>query len=142
MTAVYERMRVELDAESLWQRVGAFGALADWHPQLVRFESYGERPGAWRNLELRDGQRQFERLDEVDPVQHLYRYSTRCPFAPNARYTSEFRIHAASQGSSVVSWSAHFEGSEADEAGEIRRLREFLRSGLENLRNQVACPSP
>ncbi len=133
MIAVSESARVALDAEHLWEEVGRFGELV-WHPWLARVESIGNQPGAMRHMETTDGRRQVERLDEIDPERHLYRYTVQDSSLPFENYRAELRIEARSPRSSWVTWSAHFGVTVGDEGAESDALRRFLRTGLDGLR--------
>lgn len=132
MTAVSESARIAMDAEHLWEEVGRFGELV-WHPLLARVESIGNQPGAMRHMETTDGRRQVERLDEIDPAHHLYRYTIQDSSAPIENYRAELRIDALSARSSWVTWTARFDVTMGDEAAESDAVRRFLRRGLDGL---------
>lgn len=133
MAAVSESARIALDADHLWEQVGRFGELV-WHPLLVRVESIGNQPGAMRHMETTDGQRQVERLDEIDEEQHLYRYTIQDSSLAITNCRAELRIDSLSPQSSWVTWSARFDVAADDEASESDSVRHFLRTGLNGLR--------
>lgn len=66
MPSIIETAQVHMDAGRLWQRIGAFGAVGDWHPMLSRVDSQGDRPGAVRTAHGKDGSTQVEWLLEFD----------------------------------------------------------------------------
>ena len=133
MAQVSESARIGMDASGLWEQVGRFGEFV-WHPLLARVESIGNQPGALRHLETTDGQRQIERLDEIDAEHHLYRYTIQESALPIDNYRAELRIDALSDHSSWVTWSARFDVLAGDEVTEADSVRRFLRMGLDGLR--------
>jgi mxaD protein len=134
-------MQIGLDAESLWRKAGHFGDVGAWHPALARVESEGDQPGAIRRIETRQGDKQVEQLDQIDPVRHLYRYSMKESALPLANYTAEFRIDNADMGTSTVIWSARFEVTAGNEDNGIEIVRQFLKRGLHNLKRTCARPT-
>jgi hypothetical protein len=132
MTAVIECARIPLDVQHLWADLGRFGEVV-WHPLLARVESIGNQPGALRHVETTDGRRQMERLDEIDPGQHLYRYTMQSSALPVANYTGELRMDELSPNSSLVTWSARFDVTDGDAEVEAENIRRFLRVGLDAL---------
>lgn len=136
MPHVSETMIIRMDSESLWQKAGHFGDLGAWHPALAKVESEGEHPGAVRRAETRQGERQVEQLDQVDPERHLYRYSLKEAALPVTNCTAEFRIDSAGEGTSNVVWSASFDVTSGNEQNGVEIVRQFLKRGLLNLKTQ------
>jgi mxaD protein len=132
MTAVIESARIRMDADQLWEKVGGFGEIV-WHPSLARGESIGNRPGALRYVETWDGQRQVERLDEIDARRHLYRYTMQSSGLPIENCTAELRVDALTPEASLVTWSARFDVTAGDEVAGADMVRGFFRAGLEGL---------
>lgn len=71
MPTVTESVLIAKDANSLWRDIGAFGA---WHPMLPSVDAEGEQRGALRTVHGKDGSLQAERLLEMAPRGHAYRY--------------------------------------------------------------------
>jgi len=132
MIAVIESAYIPLTVQQLWAELGHFGEVT-WHPLLERVESIGNQPGALRHVETRDGRRQVERLDEIDPEQHLYRYTMQTSALPVENYVGELRVDELSAQSCLVTWSAHFNVTTDDEDAEAEAIRNFLRVGLDAL---------
>jgi hypothetical protein len=132
MIKIVETTRVTEKADALWRDIGRFGAVGQWHPLLSKVESEGERKGALRAAEGRDGSRQIERLLETVPGQHFYRYRMEKTAMLVRDYTAELRVEDNHDGSSTVIWSAEFEPM-SDETKTIEGIRSFLRTGLDNI---------
>ena len=65
---------VAMNADALWQAIGSFAAIGQWHPMMEKVESQGEQQGSLRTLQMIGGAKLVERLEEVSPTERLYRY--------------------------------------------------------------------
>ena len=141
MPHVIETVQIGMDPDSLWRKAGHFGDVGAWHPALARVDSEGDQPGAIRRVETKQGDKQIEQLDQVDPVRHLYRYSMKETAMPVANYSAEFRIDGSDPGASTVVWSAKFDVTAGNEENGVEIVRQFLRRGLYNLRKTCGRPT-
>ncbi|AEH90818.1 SRPBCC family protein [Mesorhizobium opportunistum] len=132
MTTIVETTRIAERPDALWHEIGRFGAVGEWHPLLDKVESEGEREGCRRTAEAKDGSRQTERLFETDAEQHFYRYGIESTTMPVRDYVAEFKVQDNHDGTSTVVWLAEFQ-PEADEPKATEAIRDFLRTGLNNL---------
>jgi hypothetical protein len=120
--------------EALWQKIGSFQGVGEWHPMLERVEGTGEQPGAFRRPHTTQGQEQVERLEEIDPQQHFYRYSIVTSPMPVSNYVAESRVRENADGTSRVLWSADFKVTNGDESATAQMVRDFFTTGLEALK--------
>ena len=133
MPAISETVRIAKDASALWGEIGRFGAVGAWHPMLASVEADGERPGALRSAQGRDGQTQVERLVASAPDRRSYRYEMASTKMPVANYLAEFQVDDNGDNTSTVRWRAEFDTTSSDGAGTVAAIRAFLRAGLDNL---------
>lgn len=77
MTEIVETVRVGQPADTLWKKIGGFGAVGPWHPMS-------------------------ERLLEFMPEQRFYRYGMETTPMPVRDYAAEFRIEGDSRDASTV----------------------------------------
>jgi hypothetical protein len=138
MTRVKASEEFPADAEALWQEIGSFQGVGNWHPLLASVSGFGESPGSVRNVTSRDGQKQIERLREVNPAEHYYRYDVISTKMPVAQYKGELRIQDSGDRTSRVVWSSAFRVKSGDEAKTAEMVRQFLQTGLENLKSRYA----
>jgi Polyketide cyclase / dehydrase and lipid transport len=127
---------IPVDADVLWRRVGSFQSVEDWHPMLASVNGEGERPGAVREAVTTQGQRQVERLREVDPSARFYRYTVDSSSMPVRAYVAEFRVDAAGEGASRVGWVSDFEVTPEAGPDTAENVQAYLTAGLENLQRQ------
>ena len=45
MQQVAERIHIAKDPDVLWQQIGKFASVGEWHPMLIRLDSDGEHEG-------------------------------------------------------------------------------------------------
>jgi hypothetical protein len=133
MPQIVESVLIAENSADLWDEIGAFGAVARWHPMLAKVESEGDREGCKRVAEGRDGSRQTERLIEFAPKQHFYRYRMEATAMPVDDYVGELRIEDCADHTSRVVWSAKFKLRSARAADATDTVRSFLKAGLDNI---------
>ena len=132
MAHIIETVRLSREPDALWQKIGAFCAVGEWHPMLAKVTSEGEKAGSLRTAEGRDGTRQTERLLDVAPVRRSYRYRIENTPMPVRGYTAELRVEDNRDGTSTIVWSADFEPT-SDEHRATEGVRSFLKAGLKKL---------
>jgi Polyketide cyclase / dehydrase and lipid transport len=136
MPTITETATIRRDPETLWDEIGAFGSVADWHPLLNSVAVFGEGAGAIRIAYGEEGSAQAERLQVLDPARHLYRYTMEETSMPVRDYTAEFRIDPTGDAASTVVWSAQFELTPDGDGRTVEAVRHFLHAGTENLRRR------
>lgn len=133
MPRITESTTIGVDPDTLWNEIGSFGSVGDWHPMLNSVEVFGEGAGALRIAHAKAGAAQAERLQALDPARHLYRYSMEKTSMPVRDYLGEFRIDSAGDAASTVVWSAQFELTADGDGRTVESVRHFLHAGTESL---------
>jgi mxaD protein len=123
---------VAMNPDTLWQSIGAFAAIGQWHPMIETVESQGEHKGSTRTLKL-GGATIVERLEEVSPTERLYRYSIIDSPLPIRNYVSEIRVKDNGDGTSLVEWSSDFDVTAGNENDVVKTIQEVYQAGLDNL---------
>ena len=124
---------VAMNADALWQAIGSFAAIGQWHPMLERVDAEGETKGSLRTLRLIGGAKLVERLEEISPSERLYRYSIVESPLPISDYVAEIRVRDNGDGTSTVEWSSDFKVSTSSEHDVVKTVQEVYQSGLDNL---------
>lgn len=124
---------VAMNADSLWQAIGSFAAIGEWHPMMEKVEADGENKGSTRRLQLVGGAQILERLEEVSPTERLYRYSIIRSPLPISDYVSEIRVKDNGDGTSTVEWTSDFSVNNANESDVVKTLQSVYQAGLDNL---------
>lgn len=124
--------RLSASAARVWELIGDFNALPNWHPAIAA--SQLETPGGstLRRMTLKDGPTILERLEGT--AEHEYRYSIlEGPF-PVTDYRSTLAVRDDGTGTSTVEWSGQFNPNGVSEADAVALFEGIYRAGLENLR--------
>jgi hypothetical protein len=136
MPRIVETATIAVAPEVLWDEIGPFGSVADWHPMLRSVTVIGEGTGALRIAYAQQGATQAERLQALDPKRHLYRYTMEETSMPVRDYTGEFRIDPAGDSASTVVWSAQFELTADGDGRTVEAVRHFLHTGTDSLKRR------
>lgn len=125
---------IAMNADSLWQAIGSFASIGQWHPMMEKVDSQGEQRGSLRTLQLVGGAKLIERLEEISPTERLYRYSIVESPLPISDYFSEIRVKDNGDGTSTVEWSSDFKVNNASgENDVVKTVQEVYKAGLDNL---------
>jgi len=128
-------MQTELDvpAQQVWDLIGGFNALPDWHPAIEYSEL--ENGGKVRKLSLAGGGTIVEKLEQIDDNEHVYTYSIIDSPLPVSDYTATIRVRQDADGNStVVEWSSSFEASGAPENEAVKVIEDIYQAGFDNLK--------
>ncbi len=114
--------KVAAPAEQLWQAIGSFHSIGDWHPMVARVEAQGKGKGARRVLHLKDGTRIVEQLTGINDKERRYTYTiVDSPLAMSG-YVAKVHVRDNGDGTSTVEWSGEFEAKPQKEADIVRQL--------------------
>lgn len=131
MSNVSMNTRLPVPAAQVWQVIGGFNALPDWHPGIEKSELEGG--GTLRRLTVPGAGTIVERLDKSDDDARTYSYSIVEGPLPVSNYTATIRVIEDADGKGcTVEWTSDFDptGPEAVALGAIRGVYE---AGLKNL---------
>ena len=135
MAKVSMSMNLGEQAKTVWDMIGGFNALPDWHPAVQRSEIEGDGTGSIRTLHLVGGGTITERLEQQDEDGRSYSYSILSGPLPVANYTATIRLKDAPDGSGcVVEWESDFEPAGAPETDAVKAIQGVYAAGLDNLK--------
>jgi len=132
-TKVNSTTHLDVPAEQVWQMIGQFKSLADWHPAVEKSEL--EQGGSVRRLSLIGGGTIVERLERIDDESFRYRYSIVDSPLPVANYVSELRVVRDDTGKGCsVEWASEFAPASGVSASDAEKaIRDVYEAGLNNL---------
>ncbi len=125
---------VAAPAALLWDLVGRFGALNQWHPLVRKSATEGRGKGALRRLRLVDGATVVERLEHVSDAERVVLYTVLHGPVPVANCVAELRVSDQGERAARVEWSSNFTPAGISEREAARLLREGYAAGLANLK--------
>lgn len=134
MPSVSIRTPVRAPAAVLWDMVGRFNTLGQWHPLVRRSDTRGSGKGAMRRLRMMGGGTLVERLEHVCNAERVYLYSVLAGPLPVDHCVAELRVIDQGNGTSVVEWSSAFVASGAPAGDAIKALKDVYTAGLQNVK--------
>lgn len=133
MTKVSLTTKLSVPADQVWNVIGGFNALPNWHPAVK--ESKLDAGGRIRKLDLAGGGNVTEKLEKFDDKQHAYSYSIMQAPLPVANYTATIKVSQAKDGKGcTVEWSSEFAPSGASEEEARKAIERVYQAGFENLK--------
>lgn len=133
MSKVSMSLNLGVPADKVWDMIGGFNALADWHPAVEKSEIEGEGKGSVRTLHLAGGGTIRERLEQIDDEGKLYSYSILSSPLPVANYSSTIRLEDDESGCKVT-WESDFQPSGAPEGDAVQVISGIYQAGFDNLK--------
>jgi len=133
MAKVSATTKLAVPAAMVWEVIGNFHALPDWHPAVESSEKEETDGEVRRRLNLAGGGTILEKLEHIDDKERLYTYSIISGPLPVANYEATLRVRDDGGGCSVE-WSSEFEPSGAPEGDATAVIRQVYEAGFENLK--------
>jgi hypothetical protein len=158
MAKVSMSMNLPASADKVWDLIGGFNALPNWHPAVERSEVEGEGKGSVRTLHLAGGAVErsevegegkgsvrtlhlagggtiTERLEQIDDAGQVYSYSILSSPLPVANYTGTIRLKESADGSGcAVEWESDFQADGAPEGDAVQVIQGIYQAGFDNLK--------
>ncbi len=132
MTKVNMNTSLNVSPEKLWEMIGGFNALPDWHPAVEKSEL--EEEGSVRRLSLAGGGTIIEKLEKIDDNEHLYSYTIVDSPLPVENYASTIRVKDDGSGNSTVEWSSEFSPKDVPENDAVEVIQGIYHAGFDNLK--------
>ena len=131
MAKVSMSQDLNVSADQVWQMIGQFNALPDWHPAVDKSELTEE--GQTRKLSLAGGGTIIEKLEKLDDNSKTYTYSIVDSLLPVKNYTSTIKV-TGSGDSATVEWSSEFDAAGMPENDAMKAIQGVYEEGLNNLK--------
>lgn len=131
MTEVTVSGSYPVSPEQLWELIGGFNALPNWHPAVERSEL--EEGGSVRRLSLLGGGEIIERLEKMSDDEFAYTYSIVDSPLPVSEYSATLRLENDDKGGCRVTWSGSFVPKGMPETDSRKVIEDIYRAGLDNL---------
>jgi hypothetical protein len=139
MTKVNMKTELPVPAQTVWNVIGNFNALAQWHPAVAKSEESKESGATVRKLTLHGGGTIVERLEKKSDDDQSYSYSILESPLPVSGYSSKIQVSRGQSGSScTVEWSSEFEAAGVPENEAAKVIRGIYEAGLQNLQKMYA----
>ncbi|HEY3784024.1 MAG TPA: SRPBCC family protein [Steroidobacteraceae bacterium] len=144
---VIKSVDVQAPVDKAWAAIKDFDSLDKWHPGFSKdtlLKGTNNKPGAVRQLTVKDGPSFTEELLEFDAAHHSYRYRIVESPLPIDHYVSRISVKAGPNGTSRVTWSGTFKRKNTsdnppeaeNDAGAVKLVTGVYEGGLANLKKQ------
>ncbi len=122
-------------AKQVWDLIGGFNALPNWHPAVAKSEITEDGNATLRTLHLAGGGTIVERLEKLDDSGQHYTYSIVSGPLPVANYTSTLRLKESADGKScTVEWGSSFDAAGASDNDAMSAIQGVYQAGFDNLK--------
>lgn len=133
MSKVSMTTKLGVPASQVWNLIGGFNALPDWHPAVETSEP--EEGGEVRRLSLVGGGTIVERRLSSDDKERVYSYAILEGPLPVANYVATLHVREDEEGKGcTVEWSSEFAPSGAPEADAVEVIRNVYQAGFDSLK--------
>lgn len=130
MSDVSMSTRLAVPAQQVWQLIGGWNAVADWHPGVEKSELEGG--GEVRRLSIAGGGTFVEKLVHHDDGSRSYSYEIVDSPLPVANYRATITVGEDPEGCKVT-WSSNFDPAGASETDAAAMVRGIYEMGFKNL---------
>jgi len=136
--ALEVRQSVEVAAtpEQVWQAIGDFCSIAEWHPAVTRCAASDQDGATLRTLTTVDGAVLVERRVQHSEEGMSYSYQIVESPLPVADYEATLAV-MDSAGGSLITWSGEFAARGAADAEARALIEELYAAGLAALRERL-----
>lgn len=131
---VQQTIEVAAPPQAVWEEVGGFCSIADWHPDVASCRLEEDDLTTYRTVETTTGEVFREQLMEEDGESQFYSYSLVESPWPVTGLVSEFEVAPGPDATSVIVWQAQFSTLAVDEDEAADDLARLYRNGLEGIR--------
>ena len=123
---------VQAPPATVWQAIGPFCAIGDWHPAIASCTLSAKGNKKVRTLELKGGGTIMEEQLYRNDAHTMYRYTILKSPLPVSHYVSTISVKADGSGSTVT-WSGHFKAKGATNAKAEDVIGGIYEAGLKSI---------
>ncbi len=134
MTKVSMSANLGVSADRLWDMIGGFHSLPDWHPAIAKCDIEEDGKVTLRRLSLAGGGEIVERLEQSDDDERSYTYSIVSSPLPLNNYKSTIRVVEGEGGNAKVEWSSEFDSAGAPDTDVTKIVEGIYSAGFDNLK--------
>lgn len=137
-----DETKTEEERRALWEKVGGWCAIQEWHPAVASCEETKESDATFRTLTLKDGGKIKERL--VDTGTTSYRYEIIESPLPVKNYEAQFSVTPDDDDLDEINvgWSATYDPADGKDAKEARKVIDgIFKDGIDSIKAKYAAGS-
>src|SRR5262245_18442975 len=116
--------------KEVWDKIGSFCYIKDWHPAIAKCEKSKEGGATYRTLTTKDGAKIKEKLIKKTDSSYTYEI-IESPF-PVQNYRSTISV-AADGDQTKIEWKSTFDAKGASDEDAKKAISDIYQAGLDNL---------
>ncbi len=136
MATVDMSVTLKASAQEVWELIGGFGSLAQWHPAVAKSKETKEAGATHRRLSLQGGGVIVERLERHDDRARPYSYIIVSGPLQVAGYRSELSVGEEGPQRCTVRWTSTFEPKRSPEAQAVGAISGVYQAGFDSLKGK------
>ena len=132
-----DETKTEAERKALWEKVGGWCAIKEWHPAVAACEESKEGDDTFRTLTLKDGGKIKEKL--VDTGATSYRYEIIESPLPVKNYEAQFSVTPDDDDLDEINvgWSATYDPADGKDDKEARKVIDgIFKDGIESIKTK------
>jgi hypothetical protein len=133
---VTQSVEVSAPPEKVWETIGGFCSIAEWHPMIAACVDSEQNGVAIRTLTTTDGGVLVERRVQYSEEGMSYSYEILESPLPVADYEATLAVMDGPEGS-MVTWSGEFDAKDASDATALETIDDIYGAGLAALKEQL-----
>jgi hypothetical protein len=137
-----DETKTEAERKALWEKVGGWCAIKEWHPTVTACDESKEGDDTFRTLTLKDGGKIKEKL--VDTGATSYRYEIIESPLPVKNYEAQFSVTPDDDDLDEINvgWSATYDPADGKDAKEARAAIDgIFKDGIDSIEAKYAPKS-
>jgi hypothetical protein len=127
---VHQSASVKAAPEAVWEKIGGFCAIKDWHPAVKACAESEEGGATFRTLTLPDGGSIKEKLTGRTETSYTYEI-VESPL-PVQNYRSTLSVMAEGDGTMIM-WDGTFDAKDASDADAEGAIAGIYKAGLDRI---------
>jgi uncharacterized protein YndB with AHSA1/START domain len=136
--SVTKSIDVNASPAAVWEAIGPFCSIKDWHPAIGQCTTDGKTPPT-RTLVTKDGTATFVELETGrSDKHHSYSYEIESSPLPLSHYKSRISVSSNGTGGSTIIWKSHFKPAEGKKDAASEAVAGVYQAGLDAVKAKFA----
>ena len=134
-----DETKTEAERVALWEKVGGWCAISEWHPAVAKCEESKDGDAELRTLTLQDGGVIKEKL--IDRGSTSYKYEILESPLPVKNYTAQFSVTPDDDDLDEINvvWSATYDANGTEDKEARKVIDGIFKDGIDSIKGKYAA---
>ena len=135
-----DETKTEAERKALWEKIGGWCAISEWHPAIEKCEESAEGDAKFRTLTLKAGGVIKEKLRETGTTSYQYEI-VESPL-PVKNYTAMFSVTPDDDDLDEINvlWSATYDANGVEDKEARKVIDGIFKDGIESIKSKHGSP--